>query len=289
MCKKRFLIYGLLAVVLMSAPALRAEEIRNPWSIKIFGGGLFGANGDIRAYWLAYDEYFSRWAEAYGYTKSGSLDWPGAGMTFGGEIARSFSSRLSAGLAVGQFSKRRVGSFSLSSGETDKLDMTFSATSVVVFGGYDLPLMKAVSLYFKAGLGTLFGSLDTTLDVRMADLGGVLVTARYKATGFVGQGGAGLEWKLAPRLALHLEGGYMFAPLSDWTGDDLHDWGTGSLRHNGTLYYVEMQHDTERIPTLYYPGLILGNPMEGTRVVGYREFKSDLSGLYFLAGLLFRL
>lgn len=287
MRKKRFLTSAIIALVLTSALAAQGEEARNSWSVKIFGGGWFGRNGDIRTFLQEYDRYFQQWAEAYGADHSGSLDWPGAGVAFGGEIARMFSSRIGAGLAVERLSKSSSGNLEVGSG-TDRIDMNLTALSVTAFGRYAVPLSKAASIDLKAGAGVLFGSLDQTVDSRISDGGGVLVNGNFDAAGFVGQTTLGLEWKLSPWFALSLEGGYRLASLSNWSGEDVHDWGTGSAAHSGALYYVEMQMDTERIPSVYYPSLILGDPTLGTRVVAYRRFKADFSGFHFQAGLVFR-
>jgi len=288
MRKKRFLVSAIMALVLTSALAAQEEGIRNPWSVKIFGGAWFSSNGDVRTYVLAFDRYFQQWSAAYGFAKSGSLDWPRSGGAFGGEIARMFSSRVSAGLAFERFSKSHSSSIAIDSGRTDRMEMTMTAVSVTAFGRYAVPLAKAASITLKAGLGALFGSLDQNLDSRMVGEGNVLVNGRFNASGFIGQTGLGLEWKLSPWLALSLEGGYRFASLSNWSGDDVHDWGFGSAKHSGPLYYVDMQIDTERIPSVYYPGLILGDPTIGTGVVAYRRFKADFSGFHLQAGLLFR-
>jgi len=281
----RFLL--MLALVLVAAPAAKGEGAPNPWHIALFGGGWLGQNGDIGTYWRAYDRFFSKWAEAYGAMKSGSLSWPDAGAAFGGEIGRALSSRLSLGLAVERLSKKEAGSFIVGS-RTDQMEMTLSAFSVSASGRYAVPLTKHVSLTFRAELGALFGSLNQRLDSRMTDGGGVLVTADFDATGFTGLTGIGLDWILGPRFSLQCEAGYRVASLSNWSGTDLHDWGDGSQGHEGALYYVDQRIDTERIPAVYYPGLILGDPSMGTGMVAYRAFKADFSGFRFQVGLAYR-
>ncbi len=288
MRKKHILVTGIMILALSASLFGQSEEIQNPWSVKVFGGGWFGRNGDVRTYVLAYDRFFEQWSQAYGYSKTGGLDWPGAGGAFGGEIARRFSSRASAGLDLEIFSKSHSGSFDMGSGRSDRMDLTIAAVSVTAFGDYAWPVTKALSVTLKAGLGALFGSLDQTLDSRTADLGRVLVKAQFNAAGFAGQAGIGLEWKLSARLALSLEGGYRLASLSKWSGEDVHDWGTGSARHSGTLYYVDIQIDSDRIPTVYYPGLLLGDSSLATQGVASRLFKADFSGFYCHAGLLVR-
>jgi hypothetical protein len=291
MHKERFHILVIMSVImalaLTSALAAQGQGIQNPWSVKIFGGGWSSSNGDVRTFLLAYDRFYQQWAEAYGYTKTGSLDWPGAGGAIGGEIARQFSSRISAGLAVERLAKSHSGFFELGSGGSDRMEMTMTAVSVAAFGRYALPVTKSVSVSLTAGFGPLFGSLDQTHDSRLEGEG-VLVNGRFNAMGFTAQTDLGLEWKLGSMLALHLEGGYRLASLPDWSGEDVHDWGDGSARHSGSLYYVDMQIDTERVPSVYYPGLILEDPLLGTRVVDYRKFKADFTGFCFRLGLCFR-
>jgi hypothetical protein len=288
MSTKRPLSWMMIAAVLATVPAVRAGENRPSWGLKLLGGAWFGPNGDVRTYWRAYDQYYQSWADAHGYAKSGAWDWPGPGSAFGGEISRSLGSRLSLGLAVERLSKNHAGSFSLGNGESDRLEMKLSAVSAMAIGRYSLPLRKDVSLFFQGGVGALFASLDRTLETGLGNGLGVLVTGGFNASGFTGRAGAGLEWSFGSQFALQLEGGYRLAALTNWSGDDVHDWGTGTARHNGTVYYVNMQLDPEKLPAVYYPDLILGDPTLGTRVVAFRKFKADFTGFCLRLGALFR-
>jgi len=289
--KSGWWILGLIVLVLASTAAAQGEEKRHSWNFALFGGGWSGQNGDVGNFVQAYDRYFQKWAEAYGCSKSDSLSWPGAGAEFGGEIGYSLSSRLSIGVAVERLSKKWEGAFRLGSDWSHSMEMGTSALSISVLGRYRAPLTKAASIVFRAGIGTLSGSLDRALERRMPEpFVNILLTADYSATGLTGQAGIGLEWDLAPRIALQLEGGYRLASLSKWSGDQRVEWDNGeSERSSGDLNYAEAQIDRERVSTVTHPSLVLGDPLEHGGTLSYRAFKADFSGFCFKAGFVFHI
>ena len=286
-------ILGLVVSVLISTAAVRGESSRNLWNVTLFGGGSFGQNGDAGIFIQAYDRYYRSWADAYGYTKTGSLNWPGAGLVFGGEIGYSLSSRLGVGLAVERLAKKEEGSFSLGSGDSHAMEVMLSAMSVSASGRYAVPLTKAGAIFFRVRLGAIFGSLARTLDRQepAAPRPLLQVEADYSATGLAGQAGLGLEWELTPQLSLQIEGGYRIASLPKWSGNATYQntWGTDTVteRASGHLYYEETQWDTERIPTIYHPSLTLGTP-EGHVWTIRRDFKADFTGFCCQLGFTFR-
>jgi hypothetical protein len=284
-------ILGLIVLALVSTAAARGEEKRHSWNFALFGGGLFGQNGDVGNFVQAYDRYFQKWAEAYGCAKSNSLSWPSAGAEFGGEIGYSLSSRFSIGVAVERLSKNWEGAFRLGTDWSHSMEMKISALSISVLGRYTVPLTKTASIVFRAGIGTLSGSWDRTLERWMPDpFPNILLTADYSATGLTGQAGIGLEWDLAPWIALQLEGGYRLASLSKWSGDMLVEWEDGASEgSSGDLYYAEARLDPERVSTVTHPSLILGDPLQHGGTVSYRAFKADFSGFCFKAGFVFRI
>jgi hypothetical protein len=290
---RSWVILGLVVSALISAAAAREEENRNLWNVTLFGGGSFGQNGDAGLFIHAYDRYYQILAEAYGYSKSGSLDWPGAGLAFGGEIGYSLSSRLSVGLVVERLVKKEEGSFDLGSGDSHAMEMTLSAVSVSASGRYAVPLAKAVAVFFRARLGAIFGSIDRTLDRQEPNTSRprLQIEADYSATGLTGQAGLGLEWDLSSRLSLQIEGGYRTASLPNWSGNSTYQntWGNESVteRASGHLYYDEVPRDTERIPTILHPSLTLGAP-EGHVPTTRRDFKADVTGFCCQLGLTFR-
>ena len=287
---------GLFIIVLAAFANARGESKPHSWNVALFGGGIFGRNGDAGTFIREYDRYYQTMAEAYGSSKSGTLNWPGAGMEFGAEIGYSLSSRLSVGMAVERLSKKMEGSFTLglwtgdnlNSGTSHFMEMTLSATSISAFGRYSMPLAKAVSIVYRAGFGILSGSLDRVLMRRYPDISDEwALTGEYSASGMTGQAGVGLTWDLTPRIALQLEGGYRLASLSNWSGKNTYTWGPETDETRGDLNYLEIQGD-ERNPAVYHPSLAVGDPNIVLGVVSYQACKTGFTGLFFKAGFVVR-
>jgi hypothetical protein len=196
-------------------------------------------------------------------------------------------------VTVERLAKKEEGSFSLGSGDSHAMEVMLSAMSVCASGRFAVPVTKAGAIFFRARMGVLFGSIARTLD-RLepnAPRPRVLIEADYSAMGLTGQAGLGLEWGLIPQLSLQIEGGYRIASLPKWSGNATYQntWGADTVieRASGHLYYDESPRDTERIPTLLHPSLVLGTP-EGHVPTARRDFKADFTGFCFKAGIVFR-
>jgi len=281
-------ILGLVVLALISAAAARGENRPLSWNATLFGGGILGHNGDAGRFIREYERYYQTWAEAYQTSKSGSLDWPGIGMEFGGEIGYALSSRLKAGLAIERLSKKMEDSLALGSGTTHFMDMKMSALSISALGSYSVPLTQAVSIAFRAGLGVLFGSWDRVLRRQFPNTGDEqVITGEYSASGMTGQASFGLTWDLTPRIALQLEGGYRLAPLSNWSGKNTYTMGPQTEETRGDLNYLELQGD-ERNPAVYHPSLAVGDPHIVQGLVTYQACKAGFSGFRLKAGFVVR-
>jgi hypothetical protein len=294
---KRGLSAGAMVILMMAlVSAARGENKRPSWNVALFGGGIFGRNGDAGMFIREYDRYYQTMAEAYQTTKSGSLNWPGIGTEFGAEIGYSLSPRLSVGVAVERLSKNMEGSFTLGSwagdhlmsGTAHAMEMTLSATSISVFGCYSLPLAKAVSIAGRAGFGILSGTLDRVLLRRYPDISDEwMLTGEYSASGLTGQAGLGVMWDLSRQFALHFEGGYRLASLSNWSGRNTYAMGPESEFTGGDLNYLELQGD-ERNPAVYHPSLAVGDPNIILGLVSSRACKTGFTGFFFKAGFVVR-
>ena len=280
-------ILGLMILALTVVSAARGENKPRSWNIALFGAGIFGNNGDAGKFVREYDRYYQTWAEANNAPKSGSLNWPGAGMAFGGEIGYSLSSRLDVGLAVERLSKKMEGSFSDVVRTAHFMEMTMSALSISAMGRYSMPLTDTISIFGRAGFGLLFGSLDRVLMREYPDISDEwLLTGDYSASGMTGQAGLGLTWDLTPRIALQIETGYRLASLSNWTGKNTYTWGPESESLSGDLYYLELRNELN--PAVYHPSLSVGDPNINLGMVSYRACQAGFTGFLLKAGFIVR-
>jgi len=272
----------------------QAQDFIKGFSLKFTGGYGTMAIGDYNAFGKDFEQYLDdikplieSW-NGFQVSRTGEFKKINMGAEFEGEIIMGLSGTFGIGFGVGYISRSSVSKMGLSI--DDLASFSYSIEPIISVTPINLnlylfpPIAPAMNIYLYGGFGYYMGKFTVTSKT---------VTDGYwekseselkdKSLGF--HAGAGLEFNIAPKVAIFIEGKGRYCKLKTWEGDstltDSDGW-TGS--ESGTMwYYEEQDHDTDK----WYSTIALqeNKPSEYDDIRNIREFEANLSGISLRIGI----
>jgi len=104
---------------------------------------------------------------------------------------------------------------------------------------------------------------------------------RDKGLGF--HAGAGLEFNIAPKIAIFIEGKGRYCKLKSWEGDSTQTFSNGwTESESGTMWYYEAQN---LYTGKWYSKWYLGDKPSGFNIRNIRKFAINLTGISLRTGI----
>jgi len=277
MKNEKFLLFVGIGLLLISGVVSGEEKWKPTLNLYLSGGLGFVNSGDFNTIvrgekdqWGDADEYFD-WAE-----------WKNM-LDFQGEFILDLTRNIGIGFGSGYLSKKSEGRY----GEPDyEFQRNYSFRFIPISGSLYLtiPAGTIVSFFIKGGADYYFGKMRQEEKI---DYSGnqILVTedASCNILGF--HIGGGMEFKVAPKVSVVINGLYRIANFKKWTGKGHDEDEISSRDWDGELYFYE-NHQLWDGEMEWIPRLTLTNEsMMPSNRRNTRSGEINIGGLVLTAGL----
>jgi len=272
----------------------QAQDSTKGFSLKITGGCGTMATGDYNAFGKDFEQYLDdliplieSW-NGFQVSRTGEFKKINMGSEFEGEIIMDLSGTFGIGFGVGYVSRSSDSKMGLSIDDLGSL--SYSIEPTISFTPINLslylfpPVAPAMDVYLYGGFGYYMGKF-TAISKMVTDGYWEKSESELKDKGLGFHAGAGLEFNVAPKVAVFIEGKGRYCKLKSWEGDstltDSDGW-TGS--ESGTMWYYEARdYDTGK----WYSTIALqeDKPSEDNDIRNIREFEANLSGISLRIGI----
>jgi len=251
------------------------------------------AIGDYNTFGKDFEQYFDdlkplieSW-NGFLVSRTGEFKKINMGLEFEGEIIWDLNETFGIGFGVGYI--RRSSDSDMSLSIADLANMSYSIEPIISVIPINLslylfpPISPFMNIYLYGGFGYYIGKLTATSK---------MVTDGYwdkseselkdKALGI--HVGVGLEFNIAPKIAIFIEGKGRHCELSDWEGDStLTDSDGWTESESGTMWYYEAQ-DLD-IGKWYSEIVLQEDKPIGYDIRNIRKFVTNLSGISLRTGI----
>ncbi len=258
--------------------------------LKLSGGYGTMTIGDYNSYGAGLNDLVSI-LEALGATSEGEFDKINLGFEYEAEFILSLPAGFGVGVGVGYIRRGEMTELSVTlppSGSAGAdLEPKISAVPINLSAYYFTPGIAPLKFFAFGGIGYYFGRM--TIDIReestppdfWSEQEGLL-----KDWGFGLHGGVGLEFKVAPRIALFLEGRARYCKLKSWKGDSTYEDSDGFRETDlGSLWYFELL-DQNYGSGEWFPGITISTRAPSDPDLrNVRKFEVDLSGISLRTGI----
>jgi hypothetical protein len=229
--------------------------------------------------------------EGLGAATEGEFNKINLGFEYEAEFILSLSAGFGVGVGVGYIRRGKMteinASLPLAGSAILSIDPKITAIPVNLSAYYFTPGIVPLKLFVFGGVGYYFGKLTTALredsspptfwSEEESDL---------KDQGFGLHGGVGLEYNIAPKIALFIEGRARYCNLKSWTGNGVYKDSDGFTDTDlGTMWYFE-ELDQNYGSGEWFPGVTIsdGEPT-GSDIRNVRKFEVNLSGVSLRTGI----
>jgi opacity protein-like surface antigen len=286
--KKRFVVF---VIFLFSLPTLPAISQAKGFALKATGGYGTMTTGDYNTLGNSTFQLIKDMADFYAGTSSGEFKKLNLGFEFEGEVILNLFGGFGLGVGVGYImrsNESKMGvTFPLAGSISLSISPDITAIPITLSAYYFAPGVGSLKPYAYGGLGYYIGKIKVVTRVDTEPLTSPAswteTDDRVKDQGFGFHVGAGLEFKLVPKVSLFIEGKARYCKLTSWEGDQSYRNSDVLIdQTSGKLWYYEIS-ETGR----WYSQIILQEQRPtGTYIRNVREFKADLSGIVFRVGVI---
>ncbi len=271
----------------------QAQDFIKEFSLKFTGGFGTMAIGDYNTIGEDQKQFFDDYKalmETFGFqvSRTGEFKKINMGLEFEGELIMDLGGAFGIGFGVGYIRRSNESETGLSIADLGSLSYSIEPIITVTPVNLSLyffpPIAPSMNIYLYGGLGYYMGKLTATSEMA-ADGYWEKSESELKDKGLGFHAGAGLEFNIAPKIVIFIEGKGRYCKLKSWEGDstltDSDGW-TGS--ESGTLWYYEAQgfYGTGK----WYSMIVLQEDKpSGYDIRNIREFAANLSGISLRTGI----
>ncbi len=275
---KKICVFGslLLLVSVLAYPQL--------FSLKLTGGLYYNFGNDYNKGIQGYNDFIK---DEYS-NVSGEFEKFSTALSFQGEFIFHFNPNMAIGLGGGYFSwsKDNTVTFDVA-GYEDQIVYKPALSAIAIFSNfhYMATVAPKLGIDLYAGPGLYLTKFDWE-DSDTWALWDLMHTFSSKGTAFGFQAGLGLNFELAPKIYLVIDGFYRYATITEVKGDWYEKgwliiWTYDETHPNSYLWYYEDNSTGTR-----YSRVSLGpNQPSGSGIVGSRKAEISLSGITGIIGL----
>ncbi len=258
--------------------------------IKLTGGYGTMTTGDYNTFGEGLDRLVTI-LEGLGATTEGEFKKINYGFEYEAELILSFPAGFGVGVGAGYIQRSNTTELSASipllGNASGFIEPNITAIPINLSVYYFTPGVAPLQLFAYGGIGYYFGKMTTAireessppsfwseqdLDVKDQDFGL--------------HAGVGLKYKVAPKIALFIEGRARHLKLVGWEGDGNYEDSDGfTFTDEGSLWYLEeldQNYDTGD----WFPGITLSrNRPTGSDIRDVRKFEVNFSGISLRTGI----
>lgn len=281
----------------------QSKDFIKGFSLKLTGGYGTMATGDYNTYIQGVGEFFSQYSEISGFAYEGEFKKINKGLEYEGEFIMKIFGGFGIGIGTGYIKRSNEAEFVLTEPpspllptfSSDSMKFRLNAISINLSAYYFTPDTFPLKLFLFGGVGYYFGKITYIFRTDIQPAGVVLPSWRQlegeikdQALGF--QGGAGLEFKIIPKVNFFIEGRVRHCELKSWEGDQ-----TKTESHvfrdsiSGSMWYYEEFHG---LTGEYHPKIALSEDKPISSDIdpkrNIREFEFNLSGYSLRGGIRIR-
>lgn len=281
---------AVLSILLFAIFSFTGMSQAQGFRLKLSGGYGSMTTGDYNSYGAGLDDLLST-LEALGATTEGEFDKINLGFEYEAEFILSLPAGFGVGVGVGYIQRSKMSELSatmpLSGSASASMGPKLTAVPINLSAYYFTPGIAPLKFYVYGGIGYYYGRL--TIDIREESTlpdSWSEQEAMLKDQSFGFHGGVGLEFKVAPRIALFLEGRARYCTLNSWRGDSTYVDSDGFRdTDEGSMWYFELL-DQNYGSGEWFPGITIstGTP-SGPDLRNVRKFEVNLSGISLRTGI----
>jgi len=281
---------AVLSMLLFAIFTLTGMSQAQGFRLKLSGGYGTMTTGDYNSYGAGLDDVLST-LEALGATTEGEFNKINLGFEYEAEFILSLPAGFGVGVGVGYIQRSKMTELSatlpLSGSASASLEPKITAVPINVSAYYFTPGIAPLKFFVYGGIGYYYGKM--TIDIREESAPPAFWSeqeATLKDQGFGLHGGVGLEFKVAPKIALFLEGRARSCKLNSWKGDSTYEDSDGFTdTDEGSMWYFELL-DQNYGSGEWFPGITIstGTP-SGPDIRNVRKFEVNLSGISLRTGI----
>ncbi len=288
--KRKLAVSSMLVFAIFTLTSMsQAQGFR----LKLSGGYGTMTTGDYNSFGAGLDDLLST-LQALGATTEGEFNKINLGFEYEAEFILSLPAGFGVGVGVGYIQRNKPtemnASIPLSGSASALIDPKITAIPVNLSAYYFTPGIAPLKFFVYGGIGYYYGRL--TIDIREESAPPAFWSeqeAILKDQSFGSHGGVGLEFKVAPRFALFVEGRARYSKLKSWNANGTYeDSGGFTDIDTGSMWYYE-QLDQNYDSGEWFPGITISTgPPSGPDIRNVRKFEVSLSGVSLRTGIRIR-
>jgi len=270
----------------------QTQDFIKGFSLKFTGGYGTMATGDYNTAGKDQEQLFDDFSALIGATKTGEFKKLNMGLEFEGELIMNLGGTFGIGVGVGYIrrsNESEIGISIVGLGSTSYSYAPIINVSPVNLSLYFFPpAAPSLNFYLYGGVGYYMGKVTSTFRAEAQLVGlptyWVETESELKDKGLGFHAGAGLEFNIAPKIAIFIEGKGRYCKLKSWQGDStLTDSDGWTESESGTMWYYEVQSlDTGK----WYSQIALQEDKPSrVDIRDIREFKVNLTGISLRTGI----
>jgi len=258
--------------------------------LKLSGGYGTMTTGDYNTFGAGLDDLLST-LEALGATTEGEFNKINPGFEYEAEFILSLPAGFGVGVGFGYIQRSEMTELSASiplvGSASASIDPKIKAIPINISAYYFTPGVAPLKLFVYGGIGYYFGTLTT--DIRESSTPPPFWSdqeGKLKDQSFGLHGGMGLEFEVAPRIALFIEGRARYCKLKSWNGDATYEDSDGFTgAEAGLMWYFE-ELDQNYGSGEWFPGITIATgPPTSPDIRNARKFEVNLSGVSLRTGI----
>ncbi len=281
---------AVLSMLLFATFTLTGMSQAQGFRLKLSGGYGTMTVGDYNSYGAGLNDLVST-LEALGATTEGGFNKINLGFEYEAEFIWSLPAGFGVGIGIGYIQRSKMTELSAtlppSGSASASLEPKITAVPINLSAYYFTPGITPLKFFVYGGIGHYYGRM--TIDIREESTPPAFWSEEegmLKDQGFGLHGGVGMEFKVAPKIALFLEGRARSCKLSGWKGDSTYLDSDGfRATEEGSMWYFE-ELDQNYGSGEWFPGMTIstGTP-SGPDLRNVRKFEVNLSGISLRTGI----